>query len=184
VGWGQRSGRLETSWRTAVASAARVVVNLARNQYAIILAGDMREAHDSTSCYLSVWQLVRACLPFPPPHPLSNMSHLPATSVRPPSPATALFCRTLADGIIHSSRADFSSTASGVGISCSSSFRPSIVLAFLRVYTQRRTRTRSLTHLGNRDVQGGPKKWGHRLMTIILSNLNRFQKCFHWKIPW
>jgi len=24
------------------------------------------------------------------------------------------------------------------------------------------------------DVHGGPKKWGHRLMTIILSNLNRF----------
>jgi len=26
------------------------------------------------------------------------------------------------------------------------------------------------------DVQGGPKKRGHRLMTIILSNLNRFLK--------
>jgi len=25
------------------------------------------------------------------------------------------------------------------------------------------------------DVQGGPKKRGHRLMTIILSNLNRFK---------
>jgi len=179
VGWGQRSGRLETSWRTAVVSAARVVVNLARNQYAIILAGDMREAHDSTSCYLSVWQLVRACLPFPRHirYPICPISRRRPSA--PPSPATALSCRTVADGIIHSSRADFFSTASGVGISCSSSFRPSFVLAFLRVYTQRRTRTRSLTHLGNRDVQGGPKKWGHRLMTIILSNLNRFQKCLH-----
>jgi len=26
------------------------------------------------------------------------------------------------------------------------------------------------------DVQGGPKKWGHKLMTIILSNLNRILK--------
>jgi len=25
-------------------------------------------------------------------------------------------------------------------------------------------------------IQGGPKKWGHRLMTIILSDLNRFKK--------
>ena len=25
-------------------------------------------------------------------------------------------------------------------------------------------------------VHGGPKKWGHRLMTITLSNLNRFFK--------
>ena len=25
---------------------------------------------------------------------------------------------------------------------------------------------------------------GHRLMTIILSILNRFKKCFDWKIPW
>ena len=30
-------------------------------------------------------------------------------------------------------------------------------------------------------VQGGPKKLGYRLMTIILSNL---QKKIHWKIPW
>ena len=27
-------------------------------------------------------------------------------------------------------------------------------------------------------LQGGPKKWGHRLMTIILSYLNRFLKKF------
>ena len=27
-------------------------------------------------------------------------------------------------------------------------------------------------------VQGGSKKWSHRLMTKILSNLNRFQKNF------
>ena len=33
-------------------------------------------------------------------------------------------------------------------------------------------------------LQGGPKKRGHRLMTIILSILNRFKKRFHWKIPW
>jgi len=26
------------------------------------------------------------------------------------------------------------------------------------------------------DIQGGPKKRGRRLMTIILSNLNRFKK--------
>ena len=32
------------------------------------------------------------------------------------------------------------------------------------------------------DLQGGPKKWGHRLMTIILSNLNRL-KFFHRMIP-
>ena len=25
-------------------------------------------------------------------------------------------------------------------------------------------------------LQGGPKKWGHRLITIILSTLNRFKK--------
>jgi len=30
----------------------------------------------------------------------------------------------------------------------------------------------------------GQKKRGHRLVTIILSNLNRFKKKFHWKIPW
>ena len=96
--------------------------------------------------------------PFPA---TSVIQYVPSPGdVRPPHlRRPLLFCRTLADGIIHSSRADFSSTASGVGISCSSSFRPSFVLAFLRVYTQRRTRTRSLTHLGNRDVQGGPKKW-------------------------
>jgi len=27
-------------------------------------------------------------------------------------------------------------------------------------------------------IQGGPKKWGHGLMPIILSNLNRFKKKF------
>ena len=27
-------------------------------------------------------------------------------------------------------------------------------------------------------IQGGPKKWGHKLMAIILSNLNRFKKRF------
>ena len=27
----------------------------------------------------------------------------------------------------------------------------------------------------------GPKKWGHSLMTIILSSLNRTIKIFHWK---
>ena len=27
-------------------------------------------------------------------------------------------------------------------------------------------------------IQGGPKKLGHRLTTILLSNLNRFQKIF------
>ena len=27
---------------------------------------------------------------------------------------------------------------------------------------------------------GGPKKWGHKRMVIILSNLNWFSKCFHW----
>jgi len=32
-------------------------------------------------------------------------------------------------------------------------------------------------------VQGGPKKRGHILMTIILSNLNRFKNSFDWKIP-
>jgi len=26
------------------------------------------------------------------------------------------------------------------------------------------------------NVQGGPEKWGHRLMTIILSNLNQLKK--------
>ena len=25
------------------------------------------------------------------------------------------------------------------------------------------------------ELQGGPKKWGHRLMTIILSHLNRLK---------
>jgi len=33
------------------------------------------------------------------------------------------------------------------------------------------------------ELQGGPKKQGHRLMTIILSILNRFKKFLHWKIP-
>jgi len=33
-------------------------------------------------------------------------------------------------------------------------------------------------------LQGGPKKWGHKLVVIILSNLNRFTILFHWKIPW
>ena len=33
------------------------------------------------------------------------------------------------------------------------------------------------------DIQGGPKQRGHRLMTIILSILNRLKK-IHWKIPW
>ena len=34
------------------------------------------------------------------------------------------------------------------------------------------------------DIQGGPKKWGHRLVTIILSILNRFKKfLFRLKIP-
>jgi len=32
-------------------------------------------------------------------------------------------------------------------------------------------------------IQDGPKKRNHRLMTILLSNLNRFLKN-HWKIPW
>ena len=32
-------------------------------------------------------------------------------------------------------------------------------------------------------LQGGPKKWGHKLMAIIRSNLNRFTQFFHWKIP-
>jgi len=27
------------------------------------------------------------------------------------------------------------------------------------------------------------QKWGHRLMTIILSNVNRFTNFFHRKIP-
>jgi len=31
---------------------------------------------------------------------------------------------------------------------------------------------------------GWAKKRGHRLIAIILSNLNRFQKKFHWKILW
>ena len=35
----------------------------------------------------------------------------------------------------------------------------------------------------NHKIQGGSKKRGHRLMTIILSNLNRFKK-IHRKIPW
>ena len=30
-------------------------------------------------------------------------------------------------------------------------------------------------------VQGGPKKRGHKLTTIILSNLNRFWDVFHWR---
>ena len=37
--------------------------------------------------------------------------------------------------------------------------------------------------------QYAPRTWraktrGHRLMTIILSILNRFKTFFHWKIPW
>jgi len=31
--------------------------------------------------------------------------------------------------------------------------------------------------------QGGPKNWVHKLMAIVLSNLNRFT-FFHTKIPW
>ena len=32
-----------------------------------------------------------------------------------------------------------------------------------------------------RPIQDGPKKRGHRLMTIIPSNLNRFINFFHWR---
>jgi len=32
------------------------------------------------------------------------------------------------------------------------------------------------------NIQHGPKKWGHKLMSIILSNLNQFTKKIHWKI--
>jgi len=28
------------------------------------------------------------------------------------------------------------------------------------------------------------KPYRYRLVTIILSNLNRFKNLFHWKIPW
>jgi len=31
------------------------------------------------------------------------------------------------------------------------------------------------------DSTGWARNVGHRLMTIIVSNLKRFQKCFHWK---
>jgi len=34
------------------------------------------------------------------------------------------------------------------------------------------------------SIQGEPEKRGHRLMTIILSILNRFTNFFHWQIPW
>jgi len=37
--------------------------------------------------------------------------------------------------------------------------------------------------LPNYQYTGWAKKRGHRLMTIILSILNRFKKCFRWKIP-
>ena len=37
---------------------------------------------------------------------------------------------------------------------------------------------------GRQKHTGWAKKRGHRLMTIILSNLNRFKNFFHWKIPW
>ena len=33
-------------------------------------------------------------------------------------------------------------------------------------------------------VQGALKKWGYKLMTIILSNLNRLKIFFHLKILW
>jgi len=33
-------------------------------------------------------------------------------------------------------------------------------------------------------IQGGPKKWGYRLMTVILPNLNRFKLFFHSKMSW
>jgi len=42
-------------------------------------------------------------------------------------------------------------------------------------------------HIGWNDVTvstGWTKKRGHRLMTMILSNPNRFKKFFHRKIPW
>jgi len=42
----------------------------------------------------------------------------------------------------------------------------------------------SLSQMNPRDDLRGEPKRGHRLMTIILSNLNRFKNCFHWKIPW
>ena len=32
------------------------------------------------------------------------------------------------------------------------------------------------------DYTGWAKKWGHRLMTIILSDLDRLKN--YWKIPW
>jgi len=41
----------------------------------------------------------------------------------------------------------------------------------------RKNQTSILTiSLSGRPIQGGPKKRGHRLMTIILSNLNRLKK--------
>jgi len=33
-----------------------------------------------------------------------------------------------------------------------------------------------------RCVVMGRKKWDHKLVAVILSDLNRFTKCFHWKI--
>ena len=32
-------------------------------------------------------------------------------------------------------------------------------------------------------MQGGAKKWGHKLITIILSNLNRFTIFFNGRFP-
>jgi len=33
------------------------------------------------------------------------------------------------------------------------------------------------------NIHGGPKKWGHKLMVIIRSNLhNKFTTFLHWKI--
>ena len=56
-----------------------------------------------------------------------------------------------------------------------------IVAETVPVILRSNTRACLLTDL-QECIQGGPKR-GYRLVTVILSNLNRFKKNY-WKIPW
>jgi len=38
--------------------------------------------------------------------------------------------------------------------------------------------------MANKDIQGGPKKVSHKVLSISLSNINRFSKFFHWRTLW
>jgi len=62
------------------------------------------------------------------------------------------------------------------------------LLSFHQFFFRNSTVVTTRGHSGNTaklgcHLQGGPNKRGHRLMTTILSNLNRFLKKIHPNIP-